>query len=102
MNLKLENKVALVTGSTAGIGFAIAKALAAEGARVIINGRSEKRVQEAIVAIRAAIPSASLESLVADLSKSVETAESVKRFPEVDILINNLGVYVPQPFEKIT
>ena len=61
MNLQLENKLALVTGSTAGIGFAIAKALAAEGARVIVNGRSEARVTEAIAAIRGHIPSARLD-----------------------------------------
>src|SRR5437870_1428796 len=70
MNLQLENKFALVTGSTAGIGFAIAKALAAEGARVIVNGRSETRVTEAIAAIRAHIPSARLEALALDLSKA--------------------------------
>ena len=102
MNLKLENKLAFVSGSTAGIGFAIAQALAGEGARVIVNGRSEKRVQEAMAAIRAAIPSANLEPLVADLSKAAEAIEAAKRFPEVDILVNNLGVYVPQPFEKIS
>ena len=60
MNLQLENKRALVTGSTAGIGFAIAKALATEGARVIVNGRSEQRVVEAISSIRASVPSARL------------------------------------------
>jgi NAD(P)-dependent dehydrogenase (short-subunit alcohol dehydrogenase family) len=102
MNLKLENKIAFVSGSTAGIGFAIAQALAREGARVIINGRSEKRVQEAITAIRAGSPSALLEPLVGDLSKTDGVSEAVKRFPDADILVNNLGVYVPQPFEKIT
>ncbi len=102
MNLKLDNKLAFVSGSTAGIGFAIAKALAREGARVIINGRSEKRVQGAIAAIRAAIPAAVLESLVADLSQAEGAADAVKRFPDADILVNNLGVYVPQAFEKIS
>ena len=62
MNLQLENKLALVTGSTAGIGFAIAKALAAEGARVIVNGRAEARVTQAIASIRAGIPAARLEA----------------------------------------
>jgi NAD(P)-dependent dehydrogenase (short-subunit alcohol dehydrogenase family) len=102
MELKLENKLAFVSGSTAGIGFAIAKALAGEGARVVINGRSEKRVQEAISAIRAAVPKAGLEPLVADLGQAAGVADAVKRFPEADILVNNLGVYVPQAFEKIS
>jgi len=102
MNLKLENKLAFVFGSTAGIGLAIAQALAGEGARVIVNGRTEKRVQEAIAAIRSKTPSALLEPLVADLARTDGASEAVKRFPDADILVNNLGVYVPQPFEKIT
>jgi len=102
MNLQLENKFALVTGSTAGIGFAIAKALAAEGARVIVNGRSETRVTEAIAAIRAHIPSARLEALAHDLSKADGAMETIKRFPDLDVLVNNLGVYEPKPFEQIT
>jgi len=102
MNLKLENKLALVTGSTAGIGFAIAKALAAEGARVIVNGRSEARVKEALTAIRTEMPEAKLEPLALDLSKPDGAVEAIKRFPEVDVLVNNLGVYAPKAFEKIT
>src|SRR3989454_1209434 len=102
MTLQLKNKFALVTGSTAGIGFAIAKALAAEGARVIVNGRSETRVTEAIAAIRAHIPSARLEALALDLSKADGAMETIKRFPDLDVLVNNLGVYEPKPFEQIT
>ncbi len=102
MNLQLENKLALVTGSTAGIGWAIAKALAAEGARVIINGRTEKRVKDAAASIRAEIASAKLETLALDLSKADASAEATRRFPEVDILVNNLGVYEVKPFEQIT
>src|SRR6266576_2393224 len=102
MDLQLENKLVLVTGSTAGIGFAIAKALAAEGARVIINGRSEKRVTQAVANIRADAPSAKLESLALDLSKADAATEATRRFPDVDILVNNLGVYEPKPFEQIT
>jgi NAD(P)-dependent dehydrogenase (short-subunit alcohol dehydrogenase family) len=102
MNLKLENKLALVSGSTAGIGFAIAKALAAEGARVIINGRSEKRVAEAVAALRKENAAAKLEPLALDLARADGASEATRRFPDVDILVNNLGVYVPQPFEKIS
>ena len=70
MNRQLENKLALVTGSTAGMGFAIAKTLAAEGARVIINGRGEARVTEAITAIRGQISSAKLDGLALDSLKT--------------------------------
>src|SRR3989442_15906086 len=102
MNLQLENKFALVTGSTAGIGFAIAKALAAEGARVIVNGRTEARVAEAISSIRGDIPSARLETLSLDLSKAEAAMETTKRYPDVDVLVNNLGVCQTKPFEQIT
>ena len=102
MNLQLENKLALVSGSTAGIGFAIAKALAAEGARVIVNGRTEARVREAIASIRADVPSAKLEALAVDLSKADAATETIKRYPNMDILVNNLGVYQPKAFEQIT
>jgi NAD(P)-dependent dehydrogenase (short-subunit alcohol dehydrogenase family) len=101
MNLKLENKTALVTGSSAGIGFAVAKALAAEGARVILNGRTEARVSAAIASVRAALPRASLEPLVADLAKPEAAALATRSFPSVDILVNNLGVYEPKPFEEL-
>src|SRR5204862_7493282 len=102
MNLQLENKLALVSGSTAGIGLAIAKALAAEGARVIVNGRTEARVSEAIASIRAKVPSAKLERLALDLSKADAAAQTTKRYPDVDILVNNLGVYEVKDFKQIT
>lgn len=102
MELQLENKLALVSGSTAGIGFAIAKALAAEGARVVVNGRTEKRVNTAISSLRASLPQARLEALALDLSRAEAVTETAARFPEVDILVNNLGRYEPKPFEDIT
>src|SRR6478672_9035083 len=102
MNLQLENKLALVSGSTAGIGFAIAKALAAEGARVIVNGRTERRVAEAVAIIRKTVPAARLEPLALDLVSLAGTLETARRFPDLDILVNNLGVYEPKPFEQIT
>lgn len=102
MDLQLENKLALVTGSTAGIGLAIARSLAAEGSRVIINGRSEQRVAEAEAVIRKAVPNAKMEALAIDLGKVTGANETIGRFPDLDILINNLGVYQPKPFEEIS
>jgi NAD(P)-dependent dehydrogenase (short-subunit alcohol dehydrogenase family) len=103
MDLKLAGKTALVTGSTAGIGLAIAQSLAAEGACVIVNGRSEARVQQALEQIRVAVASQpKLEPLVADLGLAAGAAQAIQRFPEVDILVNNLGVYAPKPFGEIS
>jgi NAD(P)-dependent dehydrogenase (short-subunit alcohol dehydrogenase family) len=102
MDLQLKNKLALVSGSTAGIGLAIAKALAAEGARVIINGRTERRVEEAISLVRGAVPGAKLDPLALDLSQPAAATEATRQFPQVDILVNNLGMYEPKPFEEIT
>ncbi len=100
MDLQLENKRALVTGSTAGIGLAIAKALAAEGAAVIINGRTEPRVSDAMASIRAAHPPARLEPLVADLARAAGADQTIRQIPAVDILVNSLGVYENRPFEE--
>ena len=101
MDLQLSGKLALVTGSTAGIGLAIGLTLAGEGATVIINGRSEKRVVEAIENIRQKHPYAKLEALVGDLSKVEAVKRATDSFPHVDILINNLGIYEPKSFEDI-
>jgi NAD(P)-dependent dehydrogenase (short-subunit alcohol dehydrogenase family) len=102
MDLELSGKLALVTGSTAGIGLAIGSTLAGEGATVIINGRSEKRVTEAIEKIRQKHPHAKLEVLVGDLSKVEPVKHATSRFPHVDILVNNLGIYETKPFEGIS
>ena len=101
MNLQLENKLALVSGSTKGIGFAIAVSLAQEGARVIVNGRAEKSVAEAVAKIRNTVPTAKLESFSGDLSDAKTTEALVKKFPAVDILVNNLGIFEPKPFDEI-
>ncbi len=102
MNLQLENKIALVTGSTAGIGLAIAAGLAREGATVIVNGRTKKRVNDAINQIIGLSANAKLHPLVADVSSSTAIAETIKEYPKVDILINNVGIGELKPFEKIS
>jgi NAD(P)-dependent dehydrogenase (short-subunit alcohol dehydrogenase family) len=102
MDLELEDKTALVTGSTAGIGLAIAARLAREGATVIINGRTKKRVNEAIKQILGQNSNAKLEPLDADVSASGPVEATIKKFPKVDILINNVGIGELKPFEKIS
>jgi 3-oxoacyl-[acyl-carrier protein] reductase len=99
MDLKLTGKLAIVTGSTGGIGFAIAKSLAAEGCRVIINGRGNDRVAEGMKKIQEAHPQAEMEGLSCDLATPQGAAELIQRFPEVDILVNNLGRYEERQFE---
>ena len=96
MNLQLENKTALVTGSTKGIGFAIARALAAEGASVIVNGRSADSARAAAQKIgnRAC-------GIAADVSTAAGCAELAKQLPKVDILVNNAGIFEPKPFAEI-
>jgi NAD(P)-dependent dehydrogenase (short-subunit alcohol dehydrogenase family) len=102
MDLQLKGKIALVTASTGGIGLAIGSRLADEGVTVIINGRSETRVADAIASIRQKNPQAELEAYAGDLSRA-ETAERIAdRFPQIDILINNLGLYEPKAFEAIS
>jgi NAD(P)-dependent dehydrogenase (short-subunit alcohol dehydrogenase family) len=96
MNLQLSEKRALVTGSTAGIGFAIAEVLANEGATVIVNGRTQKRVDAALAKLKGTV-----EGVAADLGTSKGVEEVAARYPDVDILINNLGSFEPKPFEQI-
>jgi NAD(P)-dependent dehydrogenase (short-subunit alcohol dehydrogenase family) len=102
MDLLLEGKVALVTGSTAGIGFAIAEGLARENSRVIVNGRTEMRVQDAVAKILQKYPRARVEPFSGDLSEAAIGDALFNKYPDVDILVNNLGMFNPQPFEAIT
>lgn len=101
MDLKLSDKLALISGSTKGIGFAIATDLAREGARVIVNGRNEKSVTDALKELQKLVPHAKLEGFAGDLSTAEATEALVKKFPAVDILVNNLGIFEPKPFEQI-
>ncbi len=101
MDLQLEGKTALVSGSAKGIGQAIAKTLAGEGAHVIVTGRSDSSVAAALAEIRQIIPKALLDGFAGDLAVAGGAAELVMRFPQVDILVNNLGIYEPKPFEEI-
>lgn len=102
MDLQLRDKTALVTGSTAGIGLAIAEILAQEGATVAINGRTEERVTQAIQTIQTKVPEAKLLALVGDVSNGEVTKKLLNELPTVDILINNVGIYDAKPFEEIT
>lgn len=100
MDLELKGKLALVTGSTAGIGFAIAEALVREGARTIVNGRTQEAVDRAVATLKA-MGGGEVEGFAGNLG-TAEAAESlVKRFPDVEILVNNLGIFEPKPFEEI-
>jgi NAD(P)-dependent dehydrogenase (short-subunit alcohol dehydrogenase family) len=101
MDLKLKGKTALVTGSTTGIGFATAKSLAAEGAKVIVNGRSLERVNAAVEQIKSETGNPDIFGAVADLVQPDQVNNLVKEYPEVDILINNAGAAQPKAFKDI-
>ena len=100
MDLQLKGKLALVSGSTAGIGYAIAETLATEGARVIVNGRKRESVDAAVSAIRKATGNEVL-GFAGDLSTATAAEELVKKHPGIEILVNNLGIFEPKPFEEI-
>src|SRR5438132_5208627 len=102
MNLDLEGKTAVVSGSTAGIGFAIAAALAAEGAPVVINGRTEARVKSAQEQIAKRVAGAQLRGVAADLGTLAGVELFLKQIPEADILVNNLGIFETKPFLEIS
>jgi NAD(P)-dependent dehydrogenase (short-subunit alcohol dehydrogenase family) len=100
MDLKLKGKLALVTGSTAGIGLAIATTLAREGARVIVNGRSKASVDDVVASLTSST-GGDLDGFAGDLSVASSAEQLVRMHPDVDILVNNLGIFEPKSFEEI-
>jgi len=101
VDLRLNDKVALVTGSTAGIGFAIARSLADEGAHVFVNGRTQERVDAAVEAIRSQAATIKVDGIVADFSSSAGAEAVIAKLPAVDVLVNNVGIFEPKPFAEI-
>jgi NAD(P)-dependent dehydrogenase (short-subunit alcohol dehydrogenase family) len=98
MDLQLKGKKALISGSTAGIGYAIAKGFAREGAKVYLNGRDQSKVETAVNKIKQEVPQAIIEGITADLTTEEGVAKLTGDVPEVDILINNLGIFEPIHF----
>ena len=101
MDLGLRGKIAVVSGSTAGIGLAIAAALAAEGAKVVVNGRTKLRVDAALISLQQSVPGADLRGVPADLSTSAGVEAFLRQVPAADVLVNNLGIFEPKPFLEI-
>ncbi len=102
MNIDLSGREAVITGSTAGIGLAIAQGLAAGGALVTVNGRSEDRVRAAVAAVQERVPGAEVTGIAADLSTAEGNDLLVSRIGTPDILVNNMGIVESKPFNEIT
>ena len=100
MDLKLAGKLALVSGSTAGIGYAIAETLVTEGARVIVNGRTQAGVDAAVASIRKAANKEAI-GFAGDLGSAAVAEALIGKHPGIEILVNNLGIFEPKPFEEI-
>jgi NAD(P)-dependent dehydrogenase (short-subunit alcohol dehydrogenase family) len=101
MDLQLKGKIALISGSTAGIGQAIAASLAREGATVIVNGRTAESVEAAVAAMKSAA-GGDVMGFAGDLSSASVAEKLVQQHPQVDILVNNLGIFEVKPFEEIS
>jgi len=102
MDLLLKGKRALVTGASSGIGWACARELAAEGVAVTLNGRELIRLTQAVERIQAELPGAHVDGVVADLSTAIGCQKLIDAAGDIDILINNLGIFEPKPFESIS
>lgn len=101
MDLKLKDKLVFVSGSTAGIGFAIAQRFLQEGAQVIINGRTQQSVDEAVNSLKSSVANSKVSGIPADFSKVSEVDALIRQLPEIDILINNAGIFEPKSFVEI-
>lgn len=101
MDLKLEDKIVFISGSTAGIGLAIAKRFLSEGARVIINGRTKDSVDKGVDELKSSVENSKISGIFADFSKVDDVNKLISELPEVDILINNAGIFEPKPFADI-
>lgn len=102
MDLKLKGKTAFISGSTAGIGFGVAKILLQEGASVIINGRTDESVKHALDKLKKIFPNEKIHSLTYDFAQSGDLDKVLDKLPEIDILINNVGIYVNKSFSDTT
>lgn len=101
MDLQLKSKTAFISGSTQGIGFAIAKQLLAEGATVIINGRTQDKIDNALHKLKQGLPWANVSGIAADFERAEEVSALLAALPDIDILINNVGIFDLRPFADI-
>lgn len=102
MDFDFKGKVAFISGSTAGIGLAIAERLGREGADIVINGRTEERVRIALAEIKKEVRNVDVRGIAADLGTAAGCDEVVRQLPQVDILVNNVGIFEPKPFAEIS
>lgn len=101
MHIDLSGRTAIVTGSTAGIGLAIASGLAGAGAHVVVTGRTQARVDEGIESIKSSVPQARLSGVAGDLGSAGGARQLIEQVPDADILVNNLGIFEPKAFFDI-
>ncbi len=102
MDLKIKGKIALITGSTQGIGFATAKKLCEEGVNVIINGKNEQKVNNAVMKLKALFNDVKIVGITADLKDNIGCNKLISQIGHIDILINNLGIFEPKEFKDIS